>query len=240
MKKTLFIIVMLLAVTLCQAQRTYVYCVGISDYPGTENDLPMTAPTAKKIAKLFKEHYQDVSLTTSSYATYSEITGALRRIARQAKAGDRIIFFYSGHGYPGGLVAYDNNIPYDVLIDIFKDCKADMKLMLIEACHSGSVAGGNSGSLSWSELARDPSMVFLMSSKADEYSLGDRLMSFGMMGNALEKGLRGLGDSDKNREITVEELFRYIYSDVMLHSQKQQHPQLIASKSMYPMVVLSW
>ena len=48
------------------------------------------------------------------------------------------------------------------------------------------------------------------------------------------------GDVNADRNVTVMELFRYIYKDVLLHSDKKQHPQLVAPKTLHDTVLMKW
>ena len=69
------------------------------------------------------------------------------------------------------------------------------------------------------------------------------------MTQALLKGMQGKADFDKNKQITVIELFKYIYQDVTSRADDvdrlsgdtdKQHPQLITSKRCHSMVVTTW
>lgn len=63
---------------------------------------------------------------------------------------------------------------------------------------------------------------------------------------------RGMADTDHNKEVTVMELFKYIYKDVTARVEKRnsnapddrykvrQHPQLVAAKRSYNMVLTKW
>jgi uncharacterized caspase-like protein len=79
-----------------------------------------------------------------------------------------------------------------------------------------------------------------VSCRSDEYSSESRILGAGYFTQALLKGLRGMADTDNNKQITVIELFKYIYGDVLTHSQQKQHPQLIAPKSLYDVVISKW
>ena len=82
--------------------------------------------------------------------------------------------------------------------------------------------------------------AFFVACRADEYSVESPILGAGYFTQALLKGLRGKSDKDNNRQITVMELFKYIYSDVLKRSNEQQHPQLIAPPSMHNVVLTKW
>ena len=53
------------------------------------------------------------------------------------------------------------------------------------------------------------------------------------------KGLRGKADSNNDKKVTAIELFQYVHKDVQLHN-KNQHPQMVTSKSLYNNVLMNW
>lgn len=83
----------------------------------------------------------------------------------------------------------------------------------------------------------------MMSSRADEYSIEHPWVGHGFFTQALLKGLRGKADANKDKKITVRELFNYVYNDVQ-HStanmEASQHPQLIGVKEVADAVVVDW
>ncbi len=242
MKKCIIMIVAMLLWSMAgiQAQRTYVLSVGVAHYQDNSHDLRNPDKDAIRVKELFAQHSKDVTVMTSSYATHNGILDKLRQICTQSKPEGRIIFFFSGHGFRGGLVAYDTFIHYDELIKELKKAKAGTKVCLFDACLSGSVTTQEDGRPQWSGLSGDTTMVFFLSSRGDEYSIESPLLGAGLFTNSLLKALRGMSDVDGDKSITVEELFRYIYGDVVLHSKEIQHPQLIATKRMRESVILKW
>ena len=80
-----------------------------------------------------------------------------------------------------------------------------------------------------------------MSSRPNEVTYGDEWMTAsGFFGKALQNGLRGMCDTDKNRDITVLELFKYIHAYVKKRTYSNQHPQLITSPDNYNKKVVTW
>jgi hypothetical protein len=133
-------------------------CVGINDYPGTGNDLYGCVNDAKDWqAELEKRGYQ-VTTLIDSQATRQAMVQALQSLVAGGKAGDKLVFTYSGHGswLPDDdgdeadgrdemLCPYDINsgqyLVDDDLAAIFDAKVTGVDLYFIsDSCHSGTVA----------------------------------------------------------------------------------------------------
>lgn len=241
MKRKLFLLaVLLMFVCSAMAGRTYVLVAGVSSYSDTSANLPTTTNDAKRIAELMRKHSDDVSLITSRYATKEKLLAKLREISTAANSDDRIVFYFSGHGNKGCILPYDlKPLYYTEIIDILAASKASVKMVFVDACMSGSATKvGETGN--WKEKLTSGNIVFMTASRAEEISVADNILTAGWFTHAFLKGAKGLADADKDRKITVLELFTYIYNDVVNRSEKKQHPQLIATKKHQKDVVLSW
>ncbi|MBO7489661.1 MAG: caspase family protein [Bacteroidales bacterium] len=241
MKKVLFLFAaMLLVMTGANAQRTYVLAVGVAHYKDSANNLNHSDQDAIRMQKLMNQHYRDVTVMTSSYATHDGIMDRLRKICKQSKSKDRIVFYFSGHGFSRGIVGYDTFILFDELIRELQKAKAGTKICMIDACKSGAIVSQEGGTATWSSLAADTNTVFVLACRGEELSAESPVVGAGLFTNALLKALRGLADENQDKSITMEEMFRYVYGDVVKHSKGKQHPQLIATKRMRNSAFLSW
>ena len=102
-----FLLIFLLAITTLPA-RTYIVSVGIADYPGSRNDLRVSANDAKTISGIFtKNGNATVDCFVNSDVTVKKVYTAMRNTFAKASPSDAIILYFSGHGVPGGLVCYD-------------------------------------------------------------------------------------------------------------------------------------
>lgn len=240
MKKQFLFLLFLLCIVSGIEARTFVLATGVSNYGNGSANLNQTTKDVKRFKEVMSSQTQDIIILTSRNVTRSNVLEKLRRICNRAQSGDRVIFYYSGHGMPGGICAYDYPISYDDIIQILSTSRAGEKICFIDACHAGSVAqkGGNE---IWTKSVKNGrDQAFFVSSRADEYSIESSILGAGYFTQALLKGLRGKADTDTNREVTVMELFKYLYRDVVRRSNGSQHPQLIAPRSMYDMVVMKW
>ncbi|MDE7376032.1 MAG: caspase family protein [Muribaculaceae bacterium] len=238
MKKILFTLCIALLACVAMQARTYVLAVGVSNYQGTSNDLSNTTKDAKSFKKLMENKTKDITLVTSRYATKANIKEKLRAISNRAGAGDQVIFFYSGHGADGCLAVYDGMLTYSDIVNILDSSKADMKVCYIDACHAGTAVSAQPTSAQAASGKKN--MVFFVSCRPDEYSFENSVVGAGFFTQALTKGLRGKSDSNGDKRVTVSELFKYMYNDVVKRSDSLQHPQLICPEAMKNAVLIDW
>jgi hypothetical protein len=133
-------------------------CVGINNYPGTKSDLSGCVNDANDWAQELTSRGYDVKTLLDKKATRQGMVDALTALVTGAKAGDSLVFTYSGHGSwlpddsgdePDGrdemLCPYDIDdeqyLMDDDLAEIFKQKPKNALLYFIsDSCHSGSVA----------------------------------------------------------------------------------------------------
>ncbi len=239
--KRLFFILLIVALTATISNaRTFVLATGVSNYGKEDVNLHQTTKDAKRFKEVMETQTKDITLLTSKNVTRANVLEKLRAICNRAQKGDKIVFFYSGHGMPGAICGYDSPISYTDLLDVLSTSEASCKICYIDACHAGSMSK-SVGDNNWMKSVKGKNdQVFFVSCRADEYSVESSFLGAGYFTQALLKGLRGKSDKDLNRKITVMELFKYIYSDVVKRSKGDQHPQLIAPKSTHDIVVANW
>jgi len=105
---------------------------------------------------------KNIRLLIDSKATYSSIREALYEVGEQARANDRILIYFAGHGTHittasgmdiGYLIPYEGNIDKPLLggipmDDFFRMCqfsKSKHMLFLMDACYSGLMAESSRG-----------------------------------------------------------------------------------------------
>ena len=115
-------LVILCSALVCLVQaRTYVVCAGISDYPGTGNDLRVSAYDAQTIDNIFqKNKYSESVCYTNANATTNNIIEAMNTMFGKADKDDVIMLYFSGHGIPGGLVCYDGFLYYSTICQVMR------------------------------------------------------------------------------------------------------------------------
>lgn len=230
---------MLLCMVFSLQARVYVLSVGVSKSYNANNDLPQASRGAQQFADAMRLQTKDIILLTSKNATASAIRQKLNDIVSRAGKEDRIVFFHEGHGYPGGLCAVDENISYEELAKTLDKSKANLKLVFLGGCHSGSAK--NAGILEYGDQA------WFTVAREDEYGAeyaGGPIY----FGQSVAKGLRGKADFDGDYDVTITELFKYIYNDLRNKQSKAEksqlqrrvdfHPTLIAPKALHSRVVI--
>jgi len=85
--------------------KKYAIIVGISDYPGTLNDLQYCDDDARDmyaaLTTLYGYNSSNIHLLLDMGASFAAIQGAINDIKSKAKADDEVVFFFSGHGTNG-------------------------------------------------------------------------------------------------------------------------------------------
>ena len=215
------------------AQKTYVLITGVSNYPNEEDKVGQTTKDAKNLAKFWKRMTPNVTLLTSAYVTTDNITKKLTEICEAATEKDIIVFYYAGHGVEDYLYIYDGVYPYHRLLKILNASKAKAKICLVNACHSGSIQKA-------AKQNDSPAYALFSSSRSNEVSYEASILGAGYFSQALLKGLRGAADKNKDKLVTVKELYEYAHADVPRRSKGAQHPQLYAHSVMHDFVLVDW
>lgn len=220
MKRVFIILLLVLCPFISEARNIYLVSVGIADYPGTVNDLTLPAKDARAMHRLYLQNGQASSvLITDQNATKGNILTNARNHFAKAKADDIVVFFFSGHGYPGGFVAYDERLPYEEIRSVFSSCRAKNKMIFADACFSGDIReAGHAG------RKLNQNVMLFLSSRSDEVSIERADMKNGFFAACLLRALKGGADTNRDRTITARELFRAVSSGVKELSNDRQHP----------------
>jgi tetratricopeptide (TPR) repeat protein len=233
---------------------TYAIIIGISDYKLVQ-DLQYAHKDAQAFEELLlsesggKVPKTNIETFLNENATRNNVGDAISVIARKAKPGDRVWFFFAGHGDMEDLTQIENgllllhNSPNgnyfgmndDVLeiLDLKRylsplSQKGVEMIFIVDACHSGNLTGGVEGVkqtasallASWGKEYKILScQPEQLSLESAEYGGGRGLFSL-----ELEEGIKGLADTDGNGRITMFELQSYIQANVAKYSEYKQIP----------------
>jgi len=182
-------------------------------------------------------------------ATRNNVADAISIIARKAKPGDRVYFFFAGHGDMEDLTQIENgllllyNCPNgnyfgmkDDVLEIL-DLKRYLSplaqrgvemIFIVDACHAGNLKGGVEGvqqtasalAASWGKEYKILScQPNQLSLESDEWGGGRGLFSL-----ELEEGMKGLADANSDGKISMFELQSYIQTNVAKYSEGKQIP----------------
>lgn len=242
MHKSLRIIVTVFLLTSFTTARAKVYLVsvGITDYPGTSMDLTLPANDAETISWIYSKNTNVVKeLLLNEQATLQNVISSMRRTFAQAGTDDIVVLFFSGHGYPGGFVAYDGQLTYSQVRKAMATSKCKSKMIFADACFSGKIRTNGNSSQSSVQAAKKASVMLFLSSRSNETSIERRGMQNGFFTTYLQKGLRGGADTNKDRVITAKELYQFVHKGVIEISNDRQHP-VMWGKFNDDMPVMTW
>jgi hypothetical protein len=136
------------------SSRKKALCVGINDYPGTNNDLRGCVNDAKIWGQLLNSNYGfNVKSLFDSQVKHSVFTEMFGNYVSDSKSGDSIVITFSGHGTnvpdlsgdeddgrDEALCLYDGLLIDDAIRDTLKNLNPEAKLTIIsDSCHSGTV-----------------------------------------------------------------------------------------------------
>lgn len=240
--------------------------IGVSSYADTSgfSELPTCKSDAIAIRQCFAELPQLNSRPDSlrllvdgeeQRPSRGTILKEVMSFARNARSSDRLFFYFSGHGHRIGdelyLVpedAYSDSEPtamvsFKQIIDILSASQAKQKLLLIDACYSGTiraseklVAAKVSETYLRKYLRNTKGLVVLSSSSNDQASYTkspDKTLS--LFTYFLVQALKGLPEAiDEDEFLTVDSVFDYLSVSVDRYantSGKSQNPVLYSEAS---------
>lgn len=180
---------------------------------------------------------RQVEVLVDEDATRANILRAARKVMLKADQNDVVMFYFSGHGLEGSFLPVDydgfsNRVKHSEIRDLLKQSKAKHKIVFADACHSGSLLAMKKPlhqTLSTYYTAFEKSKggtALLMSSKSEEYSLEDGGLRSGIFSHFLIRGLKGEADVNRNKIITIDELYNFVYDEVRSYTGNIQTPTL--------------
>ncbi len=228
MKKTLSILLFLLVSMLADA-KTYGVIVGVAEYQDSHYNLRFSDDDAIQFNKLLTNGIDNdnITLLTDRNATRENVLNALKLQFSKADESDMVVFYFSGHGNDSSFLTTDldiwriNVLKHKEVKEAFKKCKAKIKFCIADACFSGGIKSSNSyKGLNQSKLE----LIIFMSCKANETSIEYPKVQQGVFSYFLIQGLKGYADFNKDKHITIKELYTYVNFKVTEKTQKRQTP----------------
>ncbi|WP_228126799.1 pre-peptidase C-terminal domain-containing protein [Candidatus Viadribacter manganicus] len=227
------------------ARRVFAVMVGISDYPGSGNDLPLTAEDARKLQQALARQGtlapESVTLIDAQ-ATRAGLRQAFQRVAAAAGPDDLFLFFYSGHGNqvrgqvsatePDGkdetIEMVDGSITDDELNQLFQQVRAQTSLLVLDSCFSGGFAR---------DVVSRPGVMGLFSSEEDlTSSVAEKFQAGGFLSHFIQTGLEGGADENRDRVITAGELGAYVRREFAREERIAASTQEGQSNYQFPVV----
>jgi uncharacterized caspase-like protein len=173
-------------------------------------------------------------------ATLERIKSSLRQISEQANSNDIILFYFSGHGINGAFLPsdYDGNtqiLKHKEVLEIMENSPAKSKIIIADACYAGSFTNkGAKGDYNLDAFYNafentKGGTLLLLSSKEQETSSESKILRQGVFSYYLIKGLSGSANRNNDQIITVEELFEYVFANVVSFTHRNQNPIIMGN-----------
>ncbi|MDR1023031.1 MAG: caspase family protein [Prevotellaceae bacterium] len=190
---------------------------------------------------------QQIVLLIDEDATRKNVMAAIQNTYSKAGKNDIVIFYFTGHGAQGAFVTrefdgsnldeYKGLLLHDELQYAFSRSPAKYKYLIADACHAGSFtqAGAKQADTrargAFYQAFEQPKggSVLLLSCMGNEVSIESRGVRQGIFSHYLLRGLKGESDSNKDRVISITELFDYVNGSVRDFTQGRQNPVIAGS-----------
>jgi len=226
----------------------YALIVGASRYDHFES-LMYTDDDAYRIYAFLKSPEggavpeDHIRILIDESAVAENIFKGLDDIIAMAGKDDVVLVYLAGHGLQGFYVptdsdGYRNRVEYEDIKSRLTHCQARQKLVIADACYSGSLLAAKSPMFESVDLfykkllASGGGTAFLLSSKQEEFSLESQGLRQGIFSHYLVEGLKGEADTNKDKLVSLEELYTYVYARVRKYSGNLQTPVLAGDMDM--------
>ncbi len=238
----LSLLFLILNITAAHATEVKRYAVVIGkNYGGKERPtLKYAVSDALTISKVF-EDFGGVShansyllLDPSSNEIHRKLKDLNERLIEDRKNNRRneLIVYYSGHSDDEGLLIGNDKIDYLSLKKDVSNLKADVTVIILDSCASGSLTALKGGKKRAPFLASSMSKlkghVFLTSSSSDEAAQESDRIKASFFTHYLVSGLRGAADKSGDGQVTINEAYKYAYNETLAKTSKTingpQHP----------------
>lgn len=170
---------------------------------------------------------------------------ARSQIAALRAGGDRVvfIFYFSGHGDHGALHLPAGELPLASVRALLASIPADVRISIVDACRTSATKGVRGARAFPVVVAPGPSgHVELWSAAPGEVAQESAEMGASVFSHFLTAGLRGGADFDRDRQITLAELYSYVHRKTLGRTARGtalQHPELRADLAGAGEVVIS-
>ena len=211
--------------------RRFALLVGANDGGSEREVLRFAATDAELIGKALTElggvdSDDRVVLLDPSVAALEQGFAAIEaKIGRARQAGARIQFFfyYSGHSDETGLLLGGVHVDYKRLRGLIDKISADVRIGVLDSCSSGAFTRFKGGKKQAPFLVGSAAQVqghaYLTSSSADEAAQESDRIGGSFFTHFLVTGLRGAADFDGDRQVTLDEAYRFAFDETLARTE---------------------
>ncbi|MDR0301648.1 MAG: caspase family protein [Treponema sp.] len=159
---------------------------------------------------------------------FEKIAAGSRRNAQRTE----LVFYYSGHSDENGIFLNRERYGYRELRERINSVQADMRIVILDSCSSGAMTRIKGG-VKTQPFLFDTSVsaegyAILTSSSDDEVSQESDSIESSYFTHSLLAGLRGAADSVGDGRVTLNELYRFAYTETLARTETSaygaQHP----------------
>ncbi|MFA6048018.1 MAG: caspase family protein [Parcubacteria group bacterium] len=259
-----------LGTPLALGAKKYAILVGLSNYAGTANDLCIDSlkTTANypnslcadadaanmELTLKDKYGYNDTNSTiwrfSDADANFAAIQSAKDYILANAKAGDEVVFFFSGHSATSNRNLFKNgdrlnvglalyNLPYDsreviwdgYLQNWFGSLATNRIVFIFDTCHAGGLASylqGTGREVVMSSAENQYSYTYYLGGESNMLGEGSFAHFFNVDGmyNGLADGYNMFAPNGIDGKVAVEEAYSYAKKFVPIDTSNHQIPAL--------------
>lgn len=215
-------------------EQTWVVAIGVGKNSEPFVGLPCAAADATLMRRTFYERglvpVSRIELLSTDEPSDRQPTGARIKQAisalEQAAEGDHVIVYYAGHGYRNEQTGKTYLVPQDArkdeletsclpvseLLASLRTLKCRNKVLIIDACHSGSTSGVTDGrryGVTREDLENEvleAGVYTLVSCQAREESIEGGKTGHGLYTYWLARGLEGLADDNEDGKVSADEV----------------------------------
>ncbi|MBL8025528.1 MAG: caspase family protein [Fibrobacteres bacterium] len=236
MKYSIIIVLILLISTSMAAVEKIALIIG--NNIGLKDDIPLSyaSDDAKRIYDVFttiggvaKERsylLQNKPLSAIEDA-FTEIAGRSKELKLNGKSV-QVILYFSGHGSPEAFHINGKRFPIEDIQKRFENMNADLKILIADACNSGSLIQPKGGTIStpynvkFNNDINVKGSVIITSSSAGEFSHESMDLKGSLFTHYLVSGLLGASDLDADGNITLWEVYGYANTNVQREGMKSK------------------
>ena len=197
--------------------------------PG-QPELRYAEDDARKMNEVLTElsGYRSSNIIRLNRPTPMQLIAAIDRIRDRIVADQingnvsRVLFYYSGHAKASALNLGDNEFPLDDLRARLTALPSKLTVVVLDACQSGAFSRikGATGAADFSINSKArldaTGIAVLASSTGSELSQESETLRSSYFTHHLLVGMRGAADSNRDGRVSVDEGYRYAYSQTLL------------------------
>ena len=178
------------------------------------DNILLVEPTVTEINRRLDAMHRDLSSSRSNYQR------------------TELVFYYSGHSDEEGLLLNRERYGYRELRERINRIDTDMRIVILDSCSSGAITRAKGGVKAppflFDSSVSAEGYAFLTSSSADEASQESDSIESSYFTHSLVAGLRGAADTVGDGKVTLNELYRFAYTETLASTETSlygaQHP----------------